>query len=246
MYISPGLVQIADPGARGIGDGRGLGHSNSEDPAGGASRPRAYSDQHPNGSGAHQVERSGIAGAASDDYRHLTIGDVLLEVEWLFPARHMLGRDHGSLDHQDLETGLQRIWSPGPNPLWGEAARSDHTRRLDLRHPLPDEVRIDRFEVDLLHAQGCLLLGELCDLVEIGLGILVTSPEPFEVEDGEPPQLADRHRGGRADGTVHGRAHHRKRELEGVELPGDIHVVWIAGPSRRDDRDVVETVCLTT
>ena len=45
---------------------------------------------------------------------------------------------------------------------------------------------------------------------------------------------------------VHGRSHHGKIELEGVELPGDVDVVRITGSSGRDDRNVVKAVSLTT
>ena len=49
-----------------------------------------------------------------------------------------------------------------------------------------------------------------------------------------------------ADHPVHRRAHERKLEAEGVDLPGDVDVLGIAGAPTGDDRDVVEAVRPTT
>ena len=132
------------------------------------------------------------------------------------------------------------------DPLRGEAGGSDDLLGLHLGDPLADQFGLDRLEVDLLHAPGGLLGRKLGDLLEVGLGILVSGPEPFEVQDPEPTQVPDGGGGGGADGAVHGRAQHRKGEAEAVELPGDVDVVGVAGSPARDDGDVIQPVGLSS
>ena len=126
--------------------------------------------------------------------------------------------------------------------LRGDRGARDDAGGLDLADPLGDELGLDRLEVHLLHAGGGLVVVELGDLVEEGLGVLVAGPQPLEVEDrqaAEPPDLDGR---ARAHHPVHGRGHERQLEAVGVDLPGDVDVLGIAGPPARDDGDVVEAV----
>ena len=69
---------------------------------------------------------------------------------------------------------------------------------LDLADALADELGLDRLGVDLLHAAGGLLGGELGDLLEERLGVLVAGPEALEVEHADAAEPADLDRGGRA------------------------------------------------
>ena len=87
-----------------------------------------------------------------------------------------------------------------------------------------------------------LSAGELGDLLEERLGVLVAGPQAFEVEHADAAEAADLDGGRRADHAVHGRGQQRQVELEGVDLPGDVDVLGVAGPPARDDGDVVEPV----
>src|SRR5438093_92451 len=111
------------------------------------------------------------------------------------------------------------------------------------RTPPPGhELLPDRLAIQLLHPPGRLVVGEPRDLVEHRLRVLVPGPQALEVEDGQPSERADLGGRGWRDHTVHGRGHHRKRERPGVDLPGDVHVVGVTGPSRRNDGNLVEAV----
>ena len=89
-------------------------------------------------------------------------------------------------------------------------------------------------QVDLLHAPGGLLVVELGDLLEERLGVLVAGPEAFEVEH------AERRRGGRSRWRWPGEttpsmaeAMSGQLEAEGVDLPGDVDVLGVAGAPAR-------------
>ena len=112
----------------------------------------------------------------------------------------------------------------------------------DLADALGDQLGLDRLGVDLLHAPGRLVGRQLGDLVEQRLGILVAGPEALEVEHADAAEPADLDRRRRADDAVHGRGHERQLEAEGVDLPGDVDVLGVAGAPARHDGDVVEPV----
>ena len=176
MDISAGLIQISDPGSGRVSDRCRLGNTNPENTSGRASCPRSNTDEDADRTGTHEVERCRVAGDATDDHRHLAVGDVLLEIEWLLPAGHVLGRHHGALNHEDVETGLECQWGPTVDTLRRQAGSGDNARRLQLGNPLADEVRVDRLEVDLLHPAGCLFVGQLRYLLKVGSGVFISSP----------------------------------------------------------------------
>ena len=89
--VPSALLEIPDPCSRRIGDGRGLGNADSEHAARSTGSTWPHSDEHPHGTGAHQVQRPRVRGATADDDRHLGIGDELEEVERIAGGRHMLG-----------------------------------------------------------------------------------------------------------------------------------------------------------
>src|SRR5204863_2969825 len=62
------------------------------------------------------------------------------------------------------------------------------------------------------------------------------------VQDGEAAEAPDLDRAGGRHGRVHRRGEHRELEPIGVDLPGDVHVVGVARPPRRNDRDLIEAV----
>src|SRR5581483_8356510 len=123
-----------------------------------------------------------------------------------------------------------------------ERRTGDDTRVLDLADALGDELGLDGLGVDLLHAGGGLVGLELGDLREQRLRILVARPQALEVEAADAAELADLDGRGRADDSVHGRRHQGEAELVGVDLPGDVDVLGVAGATARNDGDVVEPI----
>ena len=69
---------------------------------------------------------------------------------------------------------------------------------------------------------------------------------PSRLSTPRPPSLPIEAGGLGADDAVHRRGEQRQLEAVRTERPGDVDVVGIARPPRRDDRDVVESVGATT
>ena len=109
---------------------------------------------------------------------------------------------------------------------------------------LRDQLRLDRALVDLLHPARRLLLRQLRDLLELALGSLVAGEDALEVEHAEAAELAELDRDLRRDDAVHRGGEQRQLEQVRAELPADVHVLRVARPPGRHDRDVVEPVCL--
>src|SRR5690606_11741889 len=166
-------------------------------------------------------------------------------VERLLPRRNVLGRDDRALDDEDVESPLQGPGRQLLDSLRGEAGGGDDAGFLHLGHAPADQLRLDRLEVDLLHPPGGFVRLQLGDLLEIRLGIVVTDPQPFEIEHPEAAEAADLDGGVRAERSVHRRAQHREGEAAGVELPADVDVVGVPGPPAGDDGYVIESVGLT-
>ena len=145
-------------------------------------------------------------------------------------ARDVLGRDHGALDDEDVEAGLERRLVVLGHLLRSEGAAGDDTLGLDLLHPLGDQLGLDRLGVDLLHDPRGDLLGGRGDLVELLVGVLVAGPDALQVEDAEPTELADQARGPGADHTVHRRREERQLEAIRTQVPGDVDVIGVASP----------------
>ncbi len=78
------------------------------------------------------------------------------------------------------------------------------------------------------------------------LGVLVAGPEPFEVEHADATQATELDGRGRAGHPVHGGAEERQLEAEGVDLPGDVDVLGVAGAPAGHDGDVIEPVGLSS
>jgi hypothetical protein len=121
-----------------------------------------------------------------------------------------------------------------------EACRRDHAGGLQLGDALPDQIALDRLEVDLLHAASGLVRRKAGDLLEQWVRVGVPGPQPLEVEHSEPAEPADLDGGGRADGRVHGGAEEGEVEGVGIDLPRDVDVVGVARSPARHDGDVVE------
>ena len=154
VAVLTGLEHVLGPRGRDVGDCGGLGNPDSKNPARRARGAGTDADEDANRPGTHEVQSGGVGRTAADDARHGHFADEPLEVERLGLRRDVLRRDHRSLDHEDVEPGLQ-----GDLVVLGYALRSERSRRhdamcLDLLNPLRDQLRLDRLGVDLLHHLG--------------------------------------------------------------------------------------------
>jgi hypothetical protein len=214
-----------------------------EDAPGRARGAGADADQDADGAGPHQVKACVVGGTAADHTRDVERGDELLQIERLGLGGDVLRRDHGPLDHQDVEPRLERDVVVLGHLLRSERAADDRALTLDLLDPAGDQLGLERLRVDLLHHPGGNLLRSRCDLVELRVRVLVARPDPLQVEDPEAAELADQPGGLRADHAVHRGGEQRELEPVGAEVPGDVDVVGVASAPRGDDRDVIEAVC---
>ncbi len=243
VHVLAGLQHVLGPGRGDVGDRGRLRDADPEHAAGGAGGAGADPDQDADRPGPHQVQAGRVGGAAADDRRHRHLGDELLQVQRLDRGRDVFGGDHGALDDEDVEAGLDRHLVVLAHFLRRQRAADDGAAGLDLLDPLADQLGLDRLGVDLLHDPRRLVLGRGGDLLQQLLGVLEAGPDPLEVEHSEAAELVDAHRGIGADDAVHRRREQGHVEAVRTEGPADVDVVRVPGPARRDDCDVVESVC---
>ena len=143
---------------------------------------------------------------------------------------------------EDVEPGLDRQLVVVADPLRGQRAAGDRALLLDLGDPLADQLRLDRLGVDLLQQLGRDRRRGLRDSLELLVGVLVAGPDPLQVEHAEAAEAVYLGGGRGADHAVHRRSDQGQLEAIRAERPSDVYVIGIAGPARRDDRDVVESV----
>src|SRR5215211_5874162 len=243
VAVVPRLHHVLAAGRGHVGDRGGLRHADPEDAPGRARGAGANADQDAHGAGPHQVKAGVVGGTAADHARDVERGDELLQVEGLGLGGDVLRRDHGSLDHEDVEPRLEGDVVVLGHLLRSERAADHRALGLDLLDPPGDQLGLDRLRVDLLHHPSRDLVGSGRDLVELRVGVLVAGPDPLQVEHAKPAELADQAGGLRADHAVHRGGEQRKLKPVGTEVPGDVDVVGVASPPRGDDRDVIEAVC---
>ena len=228
---------------RHVGDRGRLRHADAEHAARRARGARPDAHEHARGAGAHQVQARVVGGAAADHDRHVEARDELLQVQRLGDRRDVFAGDDRALDHEHVEAGLQRDLVVVEHPLRRQRRRDDDLLLLDLADPLRDQLWLDGLAVDLLHLARGEILRQLRDPLELLLSVLVAGEDALEVEDREAAQIADDAGGLGRDDAVHRRGQHRQLELVRAELPGDVDVVGVARAPRRNDRDVVESIC---
>ena len=190
VHVDAGLVEVADAGAGGVGDGGRLRHADAEDAAGRALMPGPHADEDADRAGAHEVQRGRVRRAAADDDRQVELADELLEVQRLGRLGDVLGGHDGPLDDEHVELGVEDELGVALDPLRRERGARGHARRLDLLDAGADQLLLDRLGVDLLQAAGGLVGLQRRDLLEERVGILVAGPQALEVEAGEAAQLA--------------------------------------------------------
>src|SRR5260370_8866534 len=76
--VDAGLVEVADAGAGGVGDGGGLRDADTEDAAGRALMPGAHADEDADGAPAHEVQGGRVRRAAAADDRQVEPPDERL------------------------------------------------------------------------------------------------------------------------------------------------------------------------
>ena len=236
------LEHVLRARGRHVGDRGRLRDADAEHAAGGARRAGADADEHAGRARAHEVQARVVAGTAAEDDGDRELAHELLEVEHVTLARDVLGGDHGALHDQDVQPRLQRQLVPALDLLRGQRRGGDDAVRLDLLDALRDQLLLDRLLVDLLHLPGGLVARQARDALEHRVGVLVAGPDPLEVQHGEPAEAADDARGLRRDDPVHRGGEQRELEAVRAERPGDVDVVGIARPARRDDRYVIESI----
>ena len=132
------------------------------------------------------------------------LADELLQVE-----RLALVFDTCSADttvpwiDEDVELGVEHVLRVLLDPLRRERRARGDAAVLDLADARADQLVLDRLGVELLHPARRLLGRQRRDLLEERLGVLVARPQAFEVQAGEPAELADLDRGARRDDAVH-------------------------------------------
>ena len=152
-YVA-GLEHVLRAGGGDVGDRGRLGNADPEHAAGRADRARTDADEHAGRAGPHQVKAGVVGGAAADDdRRRCQLADELLEVERRpgLVARDVLGGDDRALDHEDVETRLERDLVVLAHLLGRQRGGRDDAVRLDLLDPLGDQLGLDRLAVDVLH-----------------------------------------------------------------------------------------------
>src|SRR3954454_19225346 len=239
------LEHVLRARGRHVGDRGCLRNADAEHAAGGAGSARADANEHAHGARAHEVEARRVRGAAAHDDRDRHLADELLEVERLRVLGHVLRRDHGALDHEDVETGLERGLVVLRHALRCERGGTYDALLLDLADALRDELLLDRSLVDALHLERRLLLREVRHALELVTPFLVSTQHALEVQDSQSAELADDARHLRGDDAVHRRRQQRQLEAVRTEGPRDVDVVGVPSTTGRDYRDVVEAVCAT-
>ncbi len=110
-----------------------------------------HPDQHTDGPGAHQVEGRLVGRATADDDRDLELADEALEVERFDGLGDVLGGDHGPLDDEEVELGVDEGFGILRRALRRQRPARHGPRRLDLPDPGGDELGLDGLGVNLLH-----------------------------------------------------------------------------------------------
>ena len=105
--------------------------------------------------------------------------------------RHVLGRHDRALDHEDVELGLERELVVALDLLRRQRRGGGDAGVLDLADALVDQLFLDGLLIDLLHAPRRLVVGQLRDLGEDRIRVLVAGLKALEVEHRKPAEPAD-------------------------------------------------------
>lgn len=108
------------------------------------SRPLpAEADEHAGSAGAHEVQGCGVGGGTADDDGDVEFVDELFEVERFRVRRHMLGRDRGAADDEDVDSGIDDGLVELLGPLRCQSTGDGDSCFADLFEPGRDEFGLD-------------------------------------------------------------------------------------------------------
>ena len=106
---------------------------------------RAVADDHAGGAGAHEVQRGLVVRHAADEHRHVEFGDERLQVQaraaFAALAHDVLGGDHGALDDEQVDAGVERVRRELGGVLRREPDRHPHAGRAQLADPGAQQLR---------------------------------------------------------------------------------------------------------
>ena len=163
-----------------------------------------------------------VASHATDDDGNVQLVDELLQVQRLVRGRNVLSRDGRAADDEQLNACLHHGLVVLLGVLRAQGAGNNHTGVTDLFQACSNQFRLNRLGVNLLHAGSCrggICLGQLNNLVEQRLRVLVAGPQALEVQHAQAAQLAQCDGGRRGHDRVHGRTNDGGVKLEGINLP---------------------------
>src|SRR5690606_28032380 len=138
-----------------------------------------------------EVQGRGIGGGTADDDGNVEIVDELLQVERFGDAGHMLGGDGGAPDDEQVDAGSGNGLVELLGALRRERSGDGDPGGTDLGQPRVDELGFDRLGVQLLHPHRGIGFGEVRDLREQRLRVVVPGPQALEVEYSEAAELAE-------------------------------------------------------
>jgi len=180
-----GLVEVVATGRGDVGDRARHRGVDSQRAARGVRGTATEPDEHAGSPGAHEVQGGGVGGRPADDHGDVELVDEALEVERLGLAGDVLGADGGATDDEQVDPGVDDVLPELLGALRAQRAGHRDAGLADLAEPFGDEPGLDLGGVDLLHPGGGDVGVEPDDLGEQPAGVLVTGPQPLEVEDGQ-------------------------------------------------------------
>ena len=154
----------------------------------------------------------------------------------------MLGGHHRAADDEQVDAGFDHRGVELLGALRGKRARHGDARIADLMQPAGDELGLHRLTVDLLDPLGRDVIGQLGNLVEQRLRIVIPCPQTLQIQHAKSAQPAHRYRRGGAGDRIHRGSDDRYVELIGIHLPRRRHVLRIAGATRGNDGDIIQRV----
>src|SRR5699024_4942455 len=215
-----GFVHVVAAGGGDIGHRTGQRDGDPQGLLGGLGRAAAEADEDAGRAGAHQVQGRGGGGAAAAAHPDGQRGDEGPGGQRFAVRGDVLGGDGGAADEEQVHAGVHH----GPpvllGALRGQRAGGGDPGVAQLLEPVADQLGPDRLLVDGAHHVHDVLVRGLGDARELGGGVLVAGPQPFEVEHAEPAEPAERDRRLGRHQRVHRGGEDRDVEVVGVHLPG--------------------------
>ena len=155
---------------------------------------------------------------------------------------HVFCGNGGSANDKEIHARFDHRAPVALSALGRQFAGDYHSGLADFLQARGDELRLDRFGVNLLQACNRVFFIQLFNFFQDGVCVLVPCPQTVEVEHANSTEFAELDRGFRTHHRVHGRCHDRDIHVVRVNLPADVDVLRIAGASGWDQCDVIERI----